>query len=1036
MSVFLKSIKIKNFRTFGDFDLNVAPVAGLVIVSGPNGLGKSSFFDAIEWGLTSDVRRFEKFLRRGDTEADYLTRETTPAFGHKVILGFNDGQDVTREGAEAKAVGTSDAELKSYLIDPDWDHEVDSLQTYLGLTHFLGQGSQQRFMSLGTGDQWETLRAPAGVNKLEQIRNRLRGPAATQAFNRKAEASRAAVSAKEEELARWDALIERLRRLEHLAQASAIEPRQQLAMRAAELYIRVPSASKSEAESLPADVETILISVLEGLKTAQKEADEEAALLARVARIPDQYTSTISQLDAATVSAGSLSQARELSEAAVAKSTRQAENLDLHRQELSRQVNRLQERLNLLQAAQQDLSESGQATNRREALEKSAFEHEQSLARLELEYKLAQATLSSLETAKNVVEAAKRRHAVATNALLDASRLLELENALVAAEARLVEAGVELDRCKRVDALAAVNFATSELQSRRQRFEDLSSRAGLLKSALSAISNHLSHSATECPLCKSHFPVGELKRLAELSAADVDSELPKASTLVTEAEQAVRVAQSQIQALEKATADFAKAQTRRDECHFQLTGMRSRLLTDNGILEPDADILSIAQARLTLCESQLNQARHVLTEQEKLSEEVISSHSLIQENLKRVQDELFRLQIAASEAKAEEAATRLRFSLRMGVQAPGAEEITTQIKELNTLLIDEVRKLDHAVTAHVAERQVTAAFRLEETQLAAKLSEQQTVMRDLRSQISELEKEWVYRSMPMPVSSSVLNKKLAALHERMHEIRSTEEARVRLTSALENTAISEDLDNVRLLVATTAENMTVEAYRSSLVEAIQSAKAYLNKIVEVRQAITALGERLKTEADAFTNGFLLPLNKLIGAFNDALLTTPGTSVFFKTDYMANRTQFSARLRRRKKIGDISEIRPIDPHLILSEGQLAANGFSILCSASVSYQWSRWSALLLDDPIQHNDVIHAAAFTDVMRNLVTLKNYQVFMSSHDRGETEFIERKFTAAGLPCTVVQLIGDTQQGVAYEIRHNDAAEVAMGSKQLLKVG
>lgn len=159
-------------------------------------------------------------------------------------------------------------------------------------------------------------------------------------------------------------------------------------------------------------------------------------------------------------------------------------------------------------------------------------------------------------------------------------------------------------------------------------------------------------------------------------------------------------------------------------------------------------------------------------------------------------------------------------------------------------------------------------------------------------------------------------------------------------------------------------------------------------------------------------------------------------MFFNADYFVDRTEFSARIRRRAKIGAPPVDRPVNPQLILSEGQLAANGFSILCSASVSYPWSRWRALLLDDPLQHNDVIHAAAFTDVMRNLVDLERYQVLISSHDRAETEFVERKFSATGLPCTVVQLVADTPDGVSYEVRNNAAAREVLQSSSKRKTG
>jgi hypothetical protein len=73
-------------------------------------------------------------------------------------------------------------------------------------------------------------------------------------------------------------------------------------------------------------------------------------------------------------------------------------------------------------------------------------------------------------------------------------------------------------------------------------------------------------------------------------------------------------------------------------------------------------------------------------------------------------------------------------------------------------------------------------------------------------------------------------------------------------------------------------------------------------------------------------------------------------------------------------------------------------------------------------------IHTAAFVDLMRNLVQRSGYQLLMSSHDRGEADFIYRKFDAAGLPCTVVELTVPSREGVVHlPVRYNDAAKNAM---------
>lgn len=211
-----------------------------------------------------------------------------------------------------------------------------------------------------------------------------------------------------------------------------------------------------------------------------------------------------------------------------------------------------------------------------------------------------------------------------------------------------------------------------------------------------------------------------------------------------------------------------------------------------------------------------------------------------------------------------------------------------------------------------------------------------------------------------------------------------------------------------------------------------TARARAHRISEAQSAINLLAERLKDEADTYSSDILRPLNDLIRAFNDALLTNPGISVAFDTEYFPDRTEFSTQLEQWVSAGVDPVRRKINPRPILSEGQLAANGFSILCSVSISYAWSTWRALLLDDPLQHNDVIHAAAFTDLMRNLVELRDYQVFMSSHDRAEAEFIERKFGAAHLPCTVVQLIADSPRGSTFEVHNNAPARDALRGREL----
>jgi hypothetical protein len=195
----------------------------------------------------------------------------------------------------------------------------------------------------------------------------------------------------------------------------------------------------------------------------------------------------------------------------------------------------------------------------------------------------------------------------------------------------------------------------------------------------------------------------------------------------------------------------------------------------------------------------------------------------------------------------------------------------------------------------------------------------------------------------------------------------------------------------------------------------EAAKAALEMSESTHRAVSVFADKLRDEAREFSTRFLTPLNGLIDDFNEALLSTPGETVRLNAAYYKDRTQFDMSLHYRDPLDDALYDTDLPPQVVLSEGQLAANGFSILCAASTAYPWSRWRSLLMDDPLQHNDIIHAAAFVDLMRNLVELQSYQLIMSSHDRGEAEFIRRKFEAAGLPCSVIALTAPSRAGVRY---------------------
>jgi hypothetical protein len=285
--------------------------------------------------------------------------------------------------------------------------------------------------------------------------------------------------------------------------------------------------------------------------------------------------------------------------------------------------------------------------------------------------------------------------------------------------------------------------------------------------------------------------------------------------------------------------------------------------------------------------------------------------------------------------------------------------------------------------------------------------------------VRQLQRRWSDAGLTDSPSQDRYERGLAAIDSTLARLRSLTERQLVLARDNEDALLQGEIDEIVASMRTAGHDDGAGdpgAYLATLETALSAARATVKLTTTARNAVKRYSEGLQAQADDFSNRVLDPLNTVIDDFNEAMLSTPGESIQFKADTRVDATSFGMALKYRERVENaIQTKKDLPPQVVLSEGQLAANGFSILCAASTAYPWSRWRALLLDDPLQHNDIIHTAAFVDVMRNMVALNGYQLIVSSHDRGESDFIARKFDAAGLPCSTVLLTAPSDKGVVW---------------------
>lgn len=1025
--IFLSRIAIHDFRTFGGFEIEVPAAPGLVLLTGTNGLGKSSFFDAIEWGLTNKIRRFEPYLQKGRkklVEKDYLTRRGAEPGSHRVSLIFSGSDPIERSAAG----GTAMADIIAQLARPD-RRAINDLGTYLALTHFLGQAAQQRFTSRDPQDQWQALKGPSGIDRLERIRAGLRGRPTVTAFTRRIEKEQGAVAVLDRQIADWQGWITRLERLRSAARAAGVLSADELAGRIDRLEADLQQLVAGQPLAVTGEgVGQRLAALGDRIGDALRTSGERKSALEALSTLPAQFA--VSQAEA-RLDHPSLVGLRSKVSDAQARLNRSAPLVGAANDAVTAQntaITTIDQNIAVLDAARTDLTRRAQLAELLAADAKDRAALGDTIATHRTTIENADATIN--QHGEAVAEVARLRSLAASARTLNASMAdcLDLEDEARAAGAALAQGRGAAERAASVLIPLERQFTDLEVRiaaAERERAE-ADRHASAISAALSQLASHLHEDDTDCPVCRTHFEPGMLKALAEAAASSSDSRLAQADEaletlrtlrppLSTEINR-LRAEVGAVEGLGKAAALAADA----------VTDARAAIAQTLGVT-PDSDLASLAAARVRDADAALATAEAALEPLAATAAAASEQRSLAAADLEDLIARDSQLGTRLSQFQAEDAACADRIAARNVSNAT--------IAGLEARLTSERRQAESArarlATLIEAASAAVAAVQREQTALDAAqrdLAAAEVMRAGAEQSARQMQQRWTRSGLSDIPSQAEYERGLLVIDAVLAGLRSLAERQLVLARDNENALLQSEINEIIASMRATGGEDGVNdpaKYLAALKTRLEAGRAAVKLTTNARNAVRRYSEDLQAQADDFSARVLDPLNTVIDDFNEAMLSTPGESIQFKADTRVDATSFGMALRYREKVENAIETKKdLPPQVVLSEGQLAANGFSILCAASTAYPWSRWRALLLDDPLQHNDIIHTAAFVDVMRNMVELNGYQLIMSSHDRGESDFIARKFDAAGLPCSTVLLTAPSDKGVVWvPPEHNRAA-------------
>lgn len=985
----LESITLSNLRKFGpDVTIKLSP--GATILLAPNGTGKTTVFEAIELGLTG------KIFRLGDKLVHAIRDNESFA---DVSLSFAGLTASSRIDATGDVSQTGDLSAIFPNIPPT------DIPFLLRLTHLLDQresgwivqaeekeaGSQLARLPLGRDGALARTTLPAVRRSLTEQKNR-----------------------EEENLRRfekkqieWDGFIQE-RDVAAAGAVGALRPRDDLARAISQIaektesYDRLPSGLLAQ----PVNQDNLTVAHSALVEVLRQKTERTQDLITRLA-----------ETDILVESFGSMQVRLATLKQELASSNLTVEG---HSKVRSDNATLLQEHQAGILLAQQERISVDQSLERlvNEASARQQIEHRNGvLTQAGAAVTAAEQQCRTLRELHESNQLVRNQHSQFDNQLLsldqaeqrlrDGERLVvewELTEQRLRAnrnegdqlEEELERLGADLtEQRAALEALKATELTAGA------QYQALSSSADTIRQAVASIAQHLSPDQEDCPLCLQHHGAAKLQdqvakalKAINPSLAVAEQQLRAASQAVSTSESAVAAA---LEALKDCQAELADLNESRQELEQEIETFRI-----DPILASDSIALAKEYLRVQL-DGVAASRRSLLGRRAEL-EPLIAQERFDQaqadfEGAVHALDEA-RLQYSDALNRRDQAVATLSGLTTGEPLARTLEELTVQKSQLDLRISDLNGKVGTFQSILDAQQSQLLQF-----SSAIRLTEE--AIRQAQSQLSSVRASWHALALEGDPLVEAAQARASRLRSTITELQGHISAlegvgvEIALWAKLNESQMAQRfIDGLRL-------DRTEEAYEAYLRAAIENAQATFNRLSKLADAMDTLDGSLKKEIANVQKHvrkveprWRALLKRVVreSRFHDA-------SLRFVNSHNRDRAGVSVPLGKTSA--------PVPD--VASEAQLTDLQLTFLLSMALSHQWSPWKALLLDDPTQHHDLVHASAVFDLLRDYIIDHGFQVVIATHDALQARYFLRKLQNDGIEAKIWSLV-PTDNGVNVE--------------------